>query len=193
MNKIWLVIMLCGITVLLFVNPSAVLPAMLDAANESTAVVFSLLSVYLVWLGLFELLDATGINRGISKMLKPVIRFLYGDLPPLAVSRISLNMSANLLGLGGAATPMGIEAAALLDDGSGTASDSLIMLIVVNATSIQLLPTTLIGIRAAAHSVSPGDIILPSLIATLVTTVVGVTLAKLCAALSKKLRARKKA
>ena len=193
MNKIWLALMMVGVTVLLFIKPDQTLPAMLSAATEGIEVSFSLLAVYTVWLGLFEILDASGLTGQMSKGMRPLIRWLYGDVPPLAQSRIAMNMSANLLGLGGAATPMGIEAAKLLDNGSGTASDSLIMLIVVNATSIQLLPTTIIGIRAASGSVSPADIIVPSLIATAVTTVVGVALCKLCAAASRRAAARKAA
>ena len=92
---------------------------------------------------------------------------------------IALNMSANMLGLGNAATPMGIKAMQALDDGSGIATDAMIMLIVINATSIQLLPSTVIGLRASAGSLSPADIILPTLLSTICTVTLGITLVKL--------------
>lgn len=87
-----------------------------------------------------------------------------------------MNVSANMLGIGNAATPMGIKAMQALDDGSGKANFAMIMLIVINATSIQLLPTTVIGLRATAGSSSPADIILPTILATFATTILGIFL-----------------
>ena len=97
-----------------------------------------------------------------------------------AEKMIALNMSANMLGLGNAATPMGISAMKRLDDGSGKATPAMIMLIVLNSTSIQLLPTTVIGLRASAGSTSPSDIILPTLLATICTCLLGIFLVKAC-------------
>ena len=99
---------------------------------------------------------------------------------------IAMNMSANMLGLGNAATPMGIKAMKALDDGSGIANTAMIMLIVLNATSIQLLPSTVIGLRASAGSTSPADIILPTLIATITTTILGIVLVKIISSIREK-------
>ena len=104
---------------------------------------------------------------------------------------IALNMSANMLGLGNAATPMGIKAMKRLDDGSGVATPAMIMLIVLNATSIQLLPSTVIGLRASAGSTSPSDIIFPTIVATFCTCALGISLVKLCQKLFKKRGAKK--
>ena len=95
-----------------------------------------------------------------------------------------------MLGLGNAATPMGIRAMQSLDDGSGTATPAMIMLIVLNATSIQLLPSTVIGLRASAGSLSAGDIILPTFLATALTTILGIILVKLCEKAFKKRKNR---
>lgn len=89
---------------------------------------------------------------------------------------IAMNMSSNILGVGNAATPCGIKAMKLMDDKSGKATPAMIMLLVVNATSIQLLPTTTIGLRTAAGSVSPTDIMIPTLVATFITAVFGISL-----------------
>ncbi len=94
-----------------------------------------------------------------------------------------MNISANLLGLGNAATPMAISAIKHMDDGSGKASTDMIMLTVISATSLQLLPTTVIGMRATAGSANPTDFLFPSLIATVLSTFIGIVLVKLCAAI----------
>ena len=179
--------MLVGTVVLALKNPSALLGEMIGAAEGAVQTVFGLLGVYTVWLGILELLSACGLTKTLAKVLSPVIRALFGkNLLPVAVERIALNFSANLLGVGSAATPMGISAMQALDEGRETASHAQILLIVINATSIQLIPTTLIGIRAGAGSASSGDIILPSLIVTAATTALGIALCKVCAALCER-------
>ena len=105
---------------------------------------------------------------------------------------IALNMSANILGLGNAATPMGLAAMKKLDQGKEKASHAIIMLIVVNATSIQLLPTTIIGLRTAAGSASAGDIILPTILCTIFTFVLGISLVLLCSKIRVKFAKRRK-
>jgi len=97
-------------------------------------------------------------------------------------------MSANILGLGNAATPMGIAAMKKLDDGNEIANHSIIMLIIINSTSLQILPTTIIGLRAAAGSNSPADIIIPTLIVSALTFCLGIILAKICEKIYKKVK-----
>ena len=91
-----------------------------------------------------------------------------------------MNISANMLGMGGAATPMGIEAMKGMDNGKGKLTRGMIMFFVINATSLQILPTTIIGLRLANGSANAGDIIMPSIIATLVTTLTGILLVIIC-------------
>ena len=95
-------------------------------------------------------------------------------------SFIALNLSTNIFGIGNASTPIGIKAMKNLDkiNNSEIASSSMIMLMVINATSLQLLPTTIIGLRATALSTNAGDIILPSIITTSITTLLGIILVK---------------
>jgi len=189
MNKLWIVMMLVGLVVLAVRNPSALLGEMVGAAEGAAQITFGLLGVYAVWLGILEVLSASGLARSAAKGLRPVIRALFGqEVLPLAAERIALNFSANLLGVGSAATPMGLAAMQALDTGEEVASHAQILLIVINATSIQLIPTTLIGIRAGAGATHPADIILPSLIATVTTTAVGIALCKLCKAVCERKR-----
>jgi spore maturation protein A len=89
-----------------------------------------------------------------------------------------VNLASNMLGLGGAATPLGIKAVSSMCDGSGRASKGTVLLLVINATSIQLLPATVIAMLSSHGSVAPSSIIVPSIIATAVSTIVGVILVK---------------
>lgn len=180
MNKMWFLMMIASFCILLISGPSQTLDAMLDASTSALTLSIELCAVYAVWLGILELLDKSGLGDKLAKLLRPIIKKLFKIDNSETTKAIALNMSANMLGLGNAATPMGIKAMKLLDDGSGLASPGMIMLIVINATSIQLLPTTIIGLRAKAGSVNPSDIILPTLISTIVTTGIGIVLTIIC-------------
>lgn len=168
----------CSICLLIFSNPANVLSVMIGASTDALTLALELCAVYAVWMGLLEIVDACGLSQKLAKLLHPVIKWLFKIDDIETEKMISLNMSANMLGLGNAATPMGIAAMKRLDDGSGIATPAVIMLIVLNSTSIQLLPSTVIGLRAAAGSVAPADIILPTLISTICTCAVGIGLAK---------------
>lgn len=191
MNKIWLFMMLIALGVLIFINPGAALDEMIGASASALELCIELCAVYAVWLGLLEIVDKSGLGAKLAKLLRPIIKKLFRIDNQEIEKMIALNMSANMLGLGNAATPMGIKAMQALDDGSGTATFPMIMLIVVNATSIQLLPSTVISLRSNAGSVDPADIILPSLLATLVTTTIGISLVLLCDLIKRKLTKRK--
>ena len=188
MNLIWFLMIVISISFLIFSNPSLVLSTMIDASDGALKLAVELCAVYAVWLGLLELVEESGLSRKLAKVLHPVIKWLFKIDDPETEKMIALNMSANMLGLGNAATPMGISAMKRLDNGSGIATNAIIMFIVLNSTSIQLLPSTIIGLRAAAGSTNPADIILPTLISTICTCIVGVSLVKLCGLIRNKLK-----
>lgn len=192
MNKIWFLMVVGSLGMLLWLSPENALESMLGASAEALTLAVELCAVYAVWLGILELVEASGLSQKLAKLLRPLIRWMFKTKDDEAEKMIAMNMSANMLGLGNAATPMGIEAMKRLDDGSGVATHSVIMLIVLNATSIQLLPTTIIGLRATAGSTSPADIILPTLISTACTFVLGITLVKLFGKLHAKLKQKKR-
>lgn len=191
MNIFWLLMMLSSILVLLITNPSAVLSEMIGASASSLKLCIELCAVYAVWLGMLELLEASGLSQKLAKLLRPIIRKVFKVEDEQAQKYIAMNLSANMLGLGNASTPMGIKAMQSLDDKSGKANFSMIMLIVINATSIQLLPTTIIGLRTSAGSTNPADIILPTLLATILTTILGIVLVHLIDKILRKRRRRK--
>ncbi|MDR1094558.1 MAG: spore maturation protein A [Clostridiales bacterium] len=193
MNKIWSFIIILSLALLLAVGPDKALTGMIEASNEALALSLRLLAVYAVWLGILSIVEHTGLSDALSRLLKPAIRFLFGkNISPETEKYISVNMSANLLGMGGAATPMGIKAIASMDDGGGVATDAMIMLFVLNASGISLIPTTLIGLRSAAGSASPADIILPTLIAVTASAAFGVAAVKAIQSAGRKRRRRRK-
>ncbi|MBE7074615.1 MAG: spore maturation protein [Clostridiales bacterium] len=176
MSKVWFFMILASITLLIFKGPEIVISQMLSASADGVALCIDLLGIYCVWLGMLEILDKSGLSEKLARLLSPLIKWLFKSDNLEANKYISINMASNILGLGNAATPSGIKAMQKLDDGSGKASFAAIMLLVINSCSIQILPTTVIGLRESAGSQSSTDIILPTIISCLLTCVFAVTL-----------------
>ncbi len=174
MNGIFAVIFLLSCALFLFSNPDGFLPAMLSGGEKAATLALSLLAVYCVWLGFFKILEKSGLAEKITGHTMPAMRRLFRSNDREALSLAGGNLSANLLGLPGAPTPLGIKATKrFLESGNGYAAD---MLFVLNATSLQLLPTTVIALRLSAGSPSPADIFLPTLLSTLLSTLLGAVL-----------------
>ncbi len=183
MAKVWLFMLISALITALIKDPSVAVAAMLGGAQNSVSLAMELVAMYGVWLGLFALLDKVGIADFIAKLLRPLIRFLFKGSSDEAQKYVSMNMSANLIGLGNAATPMGMKAVKLLGDEKESANTNVIMLVVISATSLQLLPTTVISMRAAHDSANAADFLLPCIVATVLSTVIGVVLVKICSKL----------
>ncbi|NLC17119.1 MAG: spore maturation protein [Clostridiales bacterium] len=192
MNKIWSVLMLIGVVAMFFAKPQDTLEGMIDAVNNALKLSFSLMALYAIWLGILNILEQTGFNKKLSVGLRPMIYFLFGRVSDTTAQYISMNIAANLLGMGNAATPMGIKAINSMDDHSGVATDAMIMLFVINASSIQILPTTIISLRAALKSASPADIILPTIITSFLSTLSAVLLVKIIIKIKNRKKRRQK-
>lgn len=182
MRKIWFFMVLSSLVTLLFVNPEDCINALMTAGSDAVSLTFRLLGIYAVWLGIIALVDASGLSNKIANLMDPVIDWLFCKTDSETKRYIAMNLSANMLGMGNACTPTGLKAMAGLDkqNNSVTASMAMIMLVVINASSIQLIPTTIIGLRQQYGSTTSSDIILPTLIATIISTLLGVLLVKLC-------------
>ena len=182
MRKIWFFMVLSSLVTLLFLNPEDCINALMTAGSDAVSLTFRLLGIYAVWLGIIALVDASGLSNKIANLMDPVIDWLFGKTDSETKRYIAMNLSANMLGMGNACTPTGLKAMAGLDkqNNSVTASMAMIMLVVINASSIQLIPTTIIGLRQQYGSTTSSDIILPTLIATIISTLLGVLLVKLC-------------
>ncbi len=183
MRKIWFFMVLASLVTLLFVDPEQSINAMMNAGSDAVTLSIKLLGIYAVWLGIISLVDACGLGEKLANLLEPLIDWLFGKTDSETKKYLAMNMSANILGMGNACTPTGIKAMQGLDkqNNSTTANVAMIMLIVINATSIQLIPTTILGLRAQYGSTTSSDIILPTLISTAVSTILGVMLVKICA------------
>ncbi len=177
MNKIWFWLTVASICILIYLNPEIVLPSMLEASENTLKLCMSLCAIYSVWLGILQVMEDSGINKKLSKFLSPVTKKIFGSLDEATNELICMNISCNILGMGGAATPLGMKAMQRLDDGSGNANRAMMMLIIFASTSMQILPTTVIGLRITAGSSSASNIILPTIIAAVSTTVIGIGLA----------------
>ena len=181
MSKIWYIMVLGSLIILCVINPEGSINSMITAGSNAVNLSIKLVGVYAIWLGIIKLVELSKLSDKIAWLLSPVIDWLFGKTDEKTKSYIALNMSTNMLGMGNACTPMGIKAMQNLDrlnNYQKTASSAMIMLLVINATSIQILPTTIMGLRATYGSSSSSDIIIPTLIATAVSTIVGVILVK---------------
>lgn len=161
-----------------------VVSAMLAGAREGVETAFAAAGGFAFFCGLIEILRQAGAVRGLARRSAPFLQRLMGpSLPQDALEPITVNLTGNLLGLGNAATPAGIEAARRMARGD-TATPALCLFLVINSSSVQLLPTTVVALRAAAGSSSPGAVVLPTLLATAVSTAVGILSCKLWEKLS---------
>lgn len=180
MNKIWLYIMLLGSLLIMFLNPNDFLSCMTSASSQCVTLCIELFAVYAIWLGLLEIVEASGIGDKLANLLSPIVKKLFKTENKEAIKLISVSLSANFLGLGNASTPSGIKAMQKLDDKSGKINFPMTMLMILSCCSIQFLPTTIIGLRTTAGSNNATDIILPILASSVVSTGCGVFLGWLC-------------
>ena len=174
---------LCGLAM---GNGPAVAAAAMEGAAAAVELCLSMAGMLCLWMGVMEVMKRSGLSEGLSRLLRPVLKRLYPDFAGdrAVMDNISANVSANLLGLGNAATPLGVQAARLMSRRTpGTASDSLCMLVVCNTASIQLIPTTVASVRQAAGCAAPFDILPAVWLASALSVAAGITAAKVLARL----------
>ncbi len=174
MNAIFTGIFLLSAAILCFIAPDAFLTSLLDGAQNAAKTAFMLFGVYAVWMGLSAVAEKSGLSRGAAKLLAPLTKKCFKSDDEEANGYVAMNLACNLLGLGGAATPYAVKAVKLFDRDKNSFAQKL--LFVINATSVQILPATVIALRAGYHSANPADIFLPSLICTAVSTAAGILL-----------------
>lgn len=165
---------------LIFTDPESVVSSLITASTSAVTLSIKLLAIYAIWLGLIEIVEKTNLSKKISNLLSPVIDFLFGKMENKSKQFVSMNISFNLLGIGNAATPSAIYAINSMDKHTGKTTSAMLMLLVINATSLQLIPTTIIGMRVASGSLNSTDIIFPSLVASAFSTILGVIFLKFC-------------
>ena len=162
----------------------AVSEAALSGAQNAVELSLSMAGVLCLWSGIMEIMRVCGLTDGLARAFRPLMRRLLPEASrdSETLAAVSANVSANLLGLGNAATPLGLEAARLMAERTpGVASDSLCMLVVCNTASIQLIPTTVASLRAAAGCATPFDILPAVWLASVIALAAGISAAKLFA------------
>lgn len=188
MNYLWGGMLLTGIVYgVLTGNVKDITDAVLASSREAVTLCFTMFGIVAFWSGLMEVAVDAGIMKGMTKLLKPVMGFLFPKIPKEhpALTSISANFVANILGLGWAATPAGLRAMselAHLEEERGkltdVASDEMCTFLVINISSLQLIPVNIIAYRSQYGSVNPAAIIAPAILATFVGTLVAVFFCK---------------
>ena len=175
-NWIWLFFIVCGFVIgAINGRMEQVTEAAFEGAKTGVSVCIGLISVLVFWLGLMRIAEQAGLLQKLGNLLRPFIRFLFPTIPKdhPAIGYIITNMSANILGLGNAATPMGIKAMQelqKLNPDPKTATPAMCTLLAINTSSITLVPTTLIAIRMSFGSANPAEIVGTTIAATAIAT-----------------------
>lgn len=160
----------------------AVANAALEGADSAVQLCLSMVGILCLWSGIMEIMNVCGLSNGLARIFRPLLRRLLpqSSKDEKTLAALSANLSANLLGLGNAATPLGIQAARRMARGcGGIASNELCLLVVLNTASIQLLPTTIASLRAAAGCQTPFDILPAVWFASLLSVSAGLLAARI--------------
>lgn len=199
MNYLWGGMILIGIIYgAITGNMQAVTDAALSSSKEAVTLCITMVGVMSLWVGIMEIARDAGLIQSMSKKIRPFIRFMFPDVPDghPAQEHITTNIIANFLGLGWAATPAGLQAMEALEELNvdecrrlGTtkkrapdiASKSMCTFLILNISSLQLIPVNIIAYRSQYGSANPTSIVGPSIVATLVSTVVGIVFCKIMA------------
>ncbi len=187
LNYIWSGIILVSIICAAITGRmEAVATAAVEGAASAVSLGLTLLGVMMLWTGLMQVAHKSGLTKAFAALLRPLLRIIFPTLDTRspAAEAIAMNMTANILGMGNAATPLGVSAMKALSDQNGNrdvASDNMCALVVINTASLQLLPITVIAMRKAAQSASPFWIVLPGLCASMIAVAAGVIATRLFA------------
>lgn len=171
-NYIWLIMIISGIFLAgLRGQPEIITQSAFEAAQSAVKYSLELIGIMSLWLGLMKVAEEAGLVKALAKALRPFTRWLFPSLPQNhpAIGSILMNFSANLLGLGNAATPFGLKAMQELQElnqNKEEASDAMCTFLAMNTSNITLIPATIIGIRLAAGSANPTEIVGTTLFAT---------------------------
>ncbi|MBE5960392.1 MAG: nucleoside recognition protein [Lachnospiraceae bacterium] len=179
-NYLWGIMIVIGVVYgALTGKMSSISTATINSAKEAVTLCITMLGVMSLWMGLMSVARSVGLMDKLTRVLRPVIRILFPDLPKdhIVNEYIASNMIANILGLGWAATPVGLKAMkelAQLNNHSDRASCDMCTFLIINISSLQLIPVNIIAYRSQYGSVNPAEILGAGLLATTISTIVGV-------------------
>ena len=162
-------------------NINVINESILTNANEALELILNLLPIIVLWTGILKIAEESGLLTKFANFLKPILHRLFPSVPEnnKALGYISSNIAANMLGLGSAATPAGLKAMKELqkiNPEKDTATPAMITFLVLNTAGVTIIPTTILALRTAYNSNNPSEIILPAILATLCSSIAGITL-----------------
>ena len=184
-NYIWFVMIFLGLIVGIFTgNGEGISNAIIGSIDSTVSFIIGLVGLMCFWCGVMKVAEKSGFTDKLAKLMKPILKLIFKESAKdeKALGAIVMNITANMMGLGNAATPFGIKAMEEMDrlnNEKGRASNDMALFLVLNAACIQLVPSTVLSIRAAAGSTNPGVIILPAIISTGTAAIVGVICCKI--------------
>lgn len=185
LNILWVIMIAGGIFFAAFHGTMGqITESFISSSTEAVNLCIFMLGVIGVWNGMMEIAVKSGLMKKIAKTMYPFIHWLFPDIPPRhkANEYIAANMAANILGLGWAATPAGLKAMRelqKLEEGEGRASDMMCAFLVLNISSLQLVPINMIAYRSQYGSVNPAAVVLPAICATMISTIAGIVFIKI--------------
>ncbi len=192
LNYIWIGLLMIGFAFgIVNGRLDDVTKAAMDSAQNAVTVCIGLLGVMCLWTGLMKIAEKSGLIRIIGRAVRPVLVFLFPEIPKdhPALGAIVMNLVANFLGLGNAATPLGLKAMKelqSLNKDKKTATNAMCMFLVLNTAAIQLVPANIIALRTSEGSKKPAEIIICIWIASVCATIMGIIAAKMLSAVWKK-------
>ncbi|MGL4451297.1 MAG: nucleoside recognition domain-containing protein [Sarcina sp.] len=184
-NYIWFGIITIGIVVGLITGQGPEISnGIIESVDGTTKFIISMVGIMCFWSGVMKIAENSGLTNILANILKPLLKKLFKEAgkSEKAMGAIVMNLTANMFGLGNAATPFGIKAMQELDKlnpKKGRATNDMVLFLVMNAACIQLLPSTVISMRAAAGSENPASILVPAILATAGALITGVLICKL--------------
>ena len=192
LNIVWPTFIIISFSYAIFFgNLNSLNAEIFSSLENAIKLSINLLGTICVWNGIMQIASKTSVIDKLTSFLKPIIRYLFPDLKkrPKIQKEISMNMIANILGLGNAATPLGLKAMKSMqeeNEDKDVLSDSVAMFIVINTASIQIIPTTVIAIRNSLGSENPTSIVFPVWIATICAAISGIVAVKILIKVTKK-------
>ena len=190
LNNIWPIFIIISIIYAIIAGNLENLNLAITSSSESAvSLTLTLIGTTCLWSGLIEIASNTNIIKYLKKFLRPVITRLFPNLNSLVYDKVTMNIISNILGLGNAATPLGLQAMEEMQKenlNKEYLSDNMMILIVLNTSSLQIIPTTIIAIRTSLGSNNPTRIIFPVWFSTICAGIVGIIATKLIIFLTKK-------
>ncbi|RQD76583.1 MAG: nucleoside recognition protein [Candidatus Syntrophonatronum acetioxidans] len=184
-NRLWFFLMVAGIGVAGFQGKISLVPEIIfSSAEQGVSISIGLISIMAFWLGMMRIIEESGLIDILVSLLRPVATFLFPGIPKNhpAMNAVLMNMSANLLGMGNAATPFGLKAMEKMqafNQKKDTATNDMCTFLALNTSSLTLVPATVIALRSATGSSSPSEIIGTTIVATMTSTGVAVAVDRL--------------